>query len=107
MCARLERSCRADARESMLMTLFEAGAVGPRIGAITLVVHDRQDAMSRFDDGQAFADAIPGARLLATDGLGHRKILKDAGVLEAIARLRFSGQSKTTGRHQHRGEDAP
>ena len=67
--------------------LFEAGAVGPRIGAATLVVHDRQDAMNRFDDGQAFADAIPGACLMATDGLGHRKILKDAAVLEAIARF--------------------
>ena len=84
---RAAMQARIEARESMLMPLFEARAVGPRIGAATLVVHDRQDAMNRFDDGQAFADAIPGASLMATDGLGHRKILKDAAVLEAIARF--------------------
>lgn len=84
---RAAMQARIEARESMLMPLFEAGAAGPRIVAPTLVVHDRQDAMNRFGDGQAFADAIPGARLLATDGLGHRKILKDEQVLEAVAQF--------------------
>ncbi len=78
---------RIEAREATLMPLLSAPEVGPRIGAATLVVHDRQDAMNRFDDGQAFADAIPHARLFATDGLGHRKILKDGAVLEAVAQF--------------------
>lgn len=84
---RAAMQARIEARESILMPLLSACVVGPRIGAATLVVHDRQDAMNRFDDGQAYADAIPGARLLATDGLGHRKILKDAQVLEAVAQF--------------------
>ena len=76
---------RIEARESMLMPLFEAAAVGPRIGVATLVVHDRQDAMNQFGDGQAYADAVAGSQLLATEGLGHRRILKDARVLDAVA----------------------
>ncbi|WP_137896552.1 alpha/beta fold hydrolase [Ramlibacter sp. 2FC] len=74
-----------EAREAVLMARFEPAAVGPRIGAATLVVHDRQDRVNRFADGQAYAQAIPGARLLATEGLGHRRLLKDGGVLQAVA----------------------
>ena len=47
----------------------------------TLVVHDRGDRINAFADGQAFAHAIQGAQLLATEGLGHRKMLKDPRVL--------------------------
>ena len=84
---RAAMQARIEAREAMLMPLFGAAAVGPRIAVPTLVVHDRQDAMNPFGDGQAFADAAPGAQLLATEGLGHRKILKDARVLEAVAQF--------------------
>jgi len=84
---RAAMQARIEARESMLMPLFEAVAVGSRIGAATLVVHDRQDAMNRFGDGEAYVEAVPGAQLLATDGLGHRKILRDAQVLDAVARF--------------------
>jgi pimeloyl-ACP methyl ester carboxylesterase len=51
----------------------------------TLVVHDRGDGINAFADGQAFAHAVQGAQLLATEGLGHRKILKDPGVLAQVA----------------------
>ena len=84
---RAAMQARIEAREAMLMPLFEAAAVGPRIGMPTLVVHDRQDAMNQFGDGQAFADAVTGAQLLATEGLGHRKLLKDGRVLEAVAQF--------------------
>lgn len=82
---RAAMQARIEARESMLMPLFEAPAAGPRVKAATLVVHDRQDAMNPFSDGLSYADAVPGAQLLATDGLGHRKILKDGRVLDAVA----------------------
>lgn len=74
-----------EAREAVLMAQFEPAAVGPRIGAATLVVHDRQDRVNRFADGQAYAQAIAGARLLATEGLGHRRLLRDEAVLQAVA----------------------
>ena len=69
---------RIEAREGILMPQFEPAAVGPRIRVPTLVVHDRGDSINRFADGQAYAHAIRGAQLVATEGLGHRKILKDA-----------------------------
>lgn len=71
---------RLEQREGMLMQQFEPRAVGPGIAAPTLVVHDRGDRINGFADGQAFAHAIPGARLLATEALGHRRLLHDAGV---------------------------
>jgi hypothetical protein len=49
------------------------------------VVHDRDDSINPFADGVAYAHAIRGAELLATQGLGHRKILKDAAVLGKVA----------------------
>lgn len=78
---------RVEAREGILMPQFEPAAVGPRIHVSTLVVHDRGDRINRFADGQTYSRAIGGAQLLATEGLGHGKILKDAQVLVAVARF--------------------
>jgi len=80
---------RIEQREGVLMQQFEPRAVGPRIAAATLVVHDRGDRINGFADGEAFARSIAGARLLATEGLGHRKLLKDPGVLEEL--VQFAG----------------
>ena len=76
---------RFEAREGLLMRQLEPDEVGPRIRIPTLVVHDRGDNINRFADGQAYAHAIRGAQLVATEGLGHRKILKDAEVLGKVA----------------------
>ena len=76
---------RIEAREGILMPQFEPDAVGPRIRVPTLVVHDREDRVNLFADGTAYAHAIRGAQLVATQGLGHRKILKDAEVLGKVA----------------------
>jgi pimeloyl-ACP methyl ester carboxylesterase len=76
---------RIEAREGLLMPQFEPGAVGSRVRVPTLVVHDRGDSINRFADGQAYAHAIREARLSATEGLGHRKILKDAQVIGEVA----------------------
>jgi hypothetical protein len=43
------------------------------------------DRVNAFADGQAFAAAIAQARLVPTQGLGHRKLLKDAAVLREVA----------------------
>ena len=75
---------RIEAREGILMRQFEPPAVGPRITLPTLVVHDRGDRINRFADGEAYRDHIPGATLLATEGLGHRKILQQPDVLQSV-----------------------
>ncbi len=76
---------RIEAREGLLMPQFEPASLGSRVRVPTLVVHDRGDRINRFADGQAYAHAIRGAQLLATEGLGHRKILQDAKVLGNVA----------------------
>jgi pimeloyl-ACP methyl ester carboxylesterase len=75
---------RIEARQGLPMPLFEPGAVGHRIRVPTLIVHDRGDGVNRFADGQAYAQAIRDARFVATEGLGHRKMLKDAQVLGEV-----------------------
>jgi pimeloyl-ACP methyl ester carboxylesterase len=51
-----------------------------------LIFHDRQDADVPWSDGAAIAREWPGARLITTTGLGHRRILRDERVVrEAVA----------------------
>jgi len=51
----------------------------------TLVVHDRHDKETPFAVGERLALAWPTADLLATDGLGHQRILADDEVVAAVA----------------------
>lgn len=80
--ARLQQ--RVEAREGILMRQFEPAAVGPRVAQPTLIVHDREDRINRFADAEAFRDAIASARLLETSGLGHTRLLRDEGVVQAV-----------------------
>ena len=48
-----------------------------------LIVHDRDDTEVALADGAALAAAWPGAHLLATAGLGHRRLLRDPEVVTA------------------------
>lgn len=75
---------RIEAREGMLMAHFDAASSGPRIEVPTLVVHDRNDTVNPFSDGEAYVASIAQARLHATEALGHRAILKHAQVLAAV-----------------------
>lgn len=46
-----------------------------------LVVHDLDDREVPYADGEAIATAWPAAELVTTSGLGHRRILRDSGVV--------------------------
>jgi pimeloyl-ACP methyl ester carboxylesterase len=51
-----------------------------------LLLHDRDDPDVPWLDGAALAAAWPGARLVSTTGLGHRRILRETSVVaEAVA----------------------
>lgn len=50
-----------------------------------LLVHDHEDREVPWFHGQAIAQAWPDARLVGTRGLGHRRVLRDAAVLAAVA----------------------
>ena len=49
-----------------------------------LVVHDEEDPVMPFADGTGVASAF-GASMVSTRGLGHRRILRDPGVVDRIA----------------------
>lgn len=56
--------------------------------ARALLVHDRDDEDVPYGHGVEIAEAWPGARLVATSGLGHRAILRDPAVIrETVAFL--------------------
>ena len=43
----------------------------------TLVVHDRDDRQTPYADAVALVDGLPHADLMTTEGLGHRRVLRD------------------------------
>lgn len=49
----------------------------------TLVVHDRRDRETPYESSVAAVHEWADARLVGTDGLGHRRILRDAAVVGA------------------------
>jgi pimeloyl-ACP methyl ester carboxylesterase len=49
----------------------------------TLVITDKDDRQTPYDDVVDFAQTI-GAPLITTEGLGHRKVLRDPAVVEAV-----------------------
>jgi pimeloyl-ACP methyl ester carboxylesterase len=53
----------------------------------TLVVHDVADREVGPEHGRAIADTWPGARLVVTDGLGHRRPLRDPAVIDEAVRF--------------------
>lgn len=52
-----------------------------------LVIHDRNDREVRWEDGAAIAGAWPDSRLVTTEGLGHRRILRDPDVAAHVTRF--------------------
>jgi pimeloyl-ACP methyl ester carboxylesterase len=53
----------------------------------TLLVHDRDDREVPFSESEAIHGAWPGATLLPTESLGHRRILRDAEVVDHVTRF--------------------
>jgi pimeloyl-ACP methyl ester carboxylesterase len=72
-------------RYGVLWEDLEVARIAPRLGAQALVIHDRDDRMMPWQHGATVARLWPGARLLTTNGLGHRRILADENVTRAAA----------------------
>jgi pimeloyl-ACP methyl ester carboxylesterase len=65
---------------------FELPQSVANVKAAALVIHDEEDRDVSFASGVALARAWPGARLVATRGLGHNRILRMPQVIaEAVA----------------------
>jgi pimeloyl-ACP methyl ester carboxylesterase len=76
---------RIERRVGVSFEDVEASSLARDLPVRGLVVHDRRDAEAAFQIGERTVSAWPLSELHATDGLGHRRILKDAIVAERIA----------------------
>jgi pimeloyl-ACP methyl ester carboxylesterase len=66
-----------------------------------LVVHDREDQEVPWHDGAGIAAVWPGARLVTTTGLGHRRILKDSRTVDLVTAFVAGDADPDAGRCGH------
>lgn len=59
----------------------ETRDLAPSMHTPLLVVHDREDREVSFECATDYLDAWPEARALVTEGLGHRRVLRDETVI--------------------------
>jgi pimeloyl-ACP methyl ester carboxylesterase len=59
-------------------------AAAPRVRIPVLVVHDEEDNVAPIAQGTALAEAIPGAQLWRTSGLGHSGALRDPQTIQRV-----------------------
>jgi pimeloyl-ACP methyl ester carboxylesterase len=77
---------RIERRVAMPMSAFDVPAMAHRVATPPLLlVHDRLDAETGWADSAAIARSWPGARLVTTTGLGHRRILRAPAVVAEAA----------------------
>jgi pimeloyl-ACP methyl ester carboxylesterase len=79
---RLER--RLEARIGAPPEVFDLTRFAEDLPLAALVVHDQDDGEIPWADGAAIAAAWPGAELVTTQRLGHRRILRDPVVVERV-----------------------
>jgi pimeloyl-ACP methyl ester carboxylesterase len=71
-------------RASVRFESLEAHRNVRAIDRPALIVHDLFDREVPWSEGERYARFWPGARMLSTAGLGHNRILSDAGVVAAL-----------------------
>lgn len=74
---------RAEARLGVRFADLTMARTAPAMDAALLVIHDEDDREVPFADGARIARIWRGARLLATRGLGHTRILAAPPVVKA------------------------
>ena len=74
-----------EGRLGIAMADLRGRLIAPKMRAPLLIVHDEDDVDVPWQDGERYAQAWPDSRLMTTRGLGHRRILREPEVLEAVA----------------------
>ncbi|WP_157684713.1 alpha/beta fold hydrolase [Bdellovibrio bacteriovorus] len=63
---------------------LNVGHLGKSLPIEAMIVHDTEDKEVRFQSALEIQEVWPQAKLLRTEGLGHRRILRDPEVLRAV-----------------------
>tara|TARA_B100000676_G_scaffold311010_1_gene379371 strand:- start:391 stop:1224 length:834 start_codon:yes stop_codon:yes gene_type:complete len=71
-------------RVGMGYEVLDIARRGRHIQGEVLLIHDVQDREVPFTDTLRLHQALPAARLLQTHGLGHRRLLSESSVHEAV-----------------------
>jgi hypothetical protein len=73
-----------EARVGVPLEALDLTRFAPDLPLAALVAHDREDSEVPWAEGAAIAAAWPGAELATTEGLGHRRILRDPAVVARV-----------------------
>lgn len=85
---------RAERRLHVRFDRLNTRVLGPAVRMPLLVIHDRSDAEVLWYDGAAVAHSVPNGRLTMTEGLGHRRILRDPGVVAEAVKFLVGEESR-------------
>jgi pimeloyl-ACP methyl ester carboxylesterase len=83
--ARERMQARIEQRLGVAWAALDVRGYAAAMATPLLVVHDRDDAEVPWQDGAIVARAWTGATLVTTGGLGHRRILRDPGMVSGAA----------------------
>jgi pimeloyl-ACP methyl ester carboxylesterase len=87
---------RLGARYGLSFEDFDLSRVLPQIQVPALVIHDRADREVPYQHGLELARHWPAARLMSTEGLGHRRILRAPEVVSAaVAAVTQGGRARS------------
>lgn len=62
-------------------------ALGRNLDSPVLVIHDKNDKEVRYQNALNLHEAWPQSELMTTEGLGHRRILKDKTVIDRVVQF--------------------
>jgi len=85
--------------ERARLSSVELTGVAPRLETRALIIHDRGDREVPFLSAQALHRAWRGSELMATEGLGHRRLLGDPGVVEKAVRFAVGWEKEEVEAH--------
>lgn len=76
-----------EAHHPLRVASLQAHLKAPSIARPALIVHDLADREVPWAEGERYARHWPDARLLTTTGLGHHRVVDDAGVIDVGLRF--------------------
>lgn len=68
-------------------SVFDLAEVAKSFTAEALIIHSLDDDAVEWENAPAIADAWPGSELVLCDGLGHRMIAQDRGIIERVVQF--------------------